>query len=63
MTLLLIILLVVLLVLSVASLCFWVNHGGFIGFYMAGQAWEVVGLLLQALVHVVGACLSGSSSD
>jgi hypothetical protein len=28
---------------------------------MAGQVWDVVCLLLQCLVHVVGACLSNSS--
>ncbi len=61
MTLLFIVLLVVLLALSIASLCYWVNHGGFIGFYMAGQVWEVVCLLLQCLGEVLGACLSGSS--
>jgi hypothetical protein len=61
MTLLTIVLLVVLIAFAVASVCFWVEHGGFFGFYMAGQACEVLSLLVQALFHVIGACLSSSN--
>jgi hypothetical protein len=61
MSLLLIVLLVVLLAVFVASFAFWVQHGGFLGFYMASQMMDIIGAILVALAHAIGACLSNGS--
>lgn len=58
MSLLAILLLVALLVMFAASFCFWINHGGFIGFYMAGQVAEGIGYVFHALIHIIGECLA-----
>jgi len=53
--------LIVLLAVFVACFAFWVGHGGFLGFYMASQMVDVVGAILVALSHAIGACFSNSS--
>lgn len=60
MTLLTILAIVVLLAFFVACFCFWVNHGGFLGFYMAGQMFEVIGSFFQLLIHIIASCLASN---
>ena len=61
MSLLFVVLLLVLLAVFVSCFVFWVQHGGFLGFYMASQMVDIIGTILMALAHAIGACLSNSS--
>lgn len=54
--------LVVLFVIVLAAFGHWVGQGGILGWWMANQMFELLGVILQAIFACIAAMLDNSNS-